>query len=80
MGRETPARRIKSESGVSRRLYDLRAEYVLLFINNPGCPMCREIHEAIEISPVLRRLIADGRLKVLAFSDILFLCRHRLRL
>ncbi|WP_347282136.1 DUF5106 domain-containing protein [uncultured Alistipes sp.] len=55
------------ESGVSRRLYDLRAEYVLLFINNPGCPMCREIHEAIEISPVLRRLIADGRLKVLAF-------------
>lgn len=54
-------------SGASRRLYDLRADYVLLFINNPGCPMCREIREAIGASPLLERMIADGQLKVLAF-------------
>lgn len=55
------------ESGVTRRLRDLRADYVLLFINNPGCPMCREIGDAIVASPFLGRLIAEGRLKVLAF-------------
>lgn len=30
-------------SGASGTLYGLKAEYVLLFINNPGCPMCRDI-------------------------------------
>ncbi len=53
-------------SGASGNLYGLRAEYVLLFINNPGCPMCREIREAITQSPMLTEMIERGRLKVLA--------------
>lgn len=53
-------------SGATGTLYDLRAEYVLLFINNPGCPMCREIREAISASPMLTELIEHGRLRVLA--------------
>lgn len=53
-------------SGASGTLYGLRAEYVLLFINNPGCGMCREIREAIVSSPMLSEMIERGRLKVLA--------------
>lgn len=53
-------------SGATGTLYGLRAEYMLLFINNPGCPMCREIREAISASPMLTELIEHGRLRVLA--------------
>lgn len=53
-------------SGATGTLYGVRAEYVLLFINNPGCPMCREIREAITASPMLTEMIERGRLKVLA--------------
>ena len=53
-------------SGATGTLYGLRAEYVLLFINNPGCPMCREIRKAISASPMLTELIEHGRLRVLA--------------
>lgn len=53
-------------SGATGSLYGLRAEYVLLFINNPGCPMCRDIREAISASPMLTELIEHGRLRVLA--------------
>lgn len=47
-------------------LYGLKADYVLLFFHNPGCPMCRTLTEQIKSSPLLARMIADGRLKVLA--------------
>ncbi len=53
-------------SGATGSLYELRAEYILLFINNPGCTMCREIREAITSSPMLTEMIERGRLKVLA--------------
>lgn len=53
-------------SGATGRLYDIRAEYMLLFINNPGCPMCRQIREAIVSSPMLSEMQERGRLKVLA--------------
>lgn len=53
-------------SGATGTLYGIQAEYVLLFINNPGCAMCREIREAISASPMLSELIERGRLKVLA--------------
>ncbi len=53
-------------SGATGTLYNLKAEYVLLFINNPGCPMCRDIREAITSSPMLSMMIERGQLKVLA--------------
>ncbi len=53
-------------SGAVGSLYGLSADYVLLFINNPGCPMCREIREAIQASPMLTERIERGALKVLA--------------
>lgn len=53
-------------SGGTGTLYGLRAEYVLLFITNPGCPMCREVREAIEESPMCSELVEQGRLQILA--------------
>lgn len=53
-------------SGETGTLYGLEAEYVLLFINNPGCPGCRQIRETILASPMLTEMIERGRLKVLA--------------
>lgn len=51
-------------------MYDIRAEYLLLFINNPGCNMCKTVREAISASPMLNELIERGKLKVLAlFPD-----------
>lgn len=52
--------------GSSRRLYDLVADYVLLFIYNPGCAMCQQLREAIVSSPMLNELTERGELKVLA--------------
>ena len=46
-------------------LYDIHAEYTLLFISNPGCPMCRDIREGITNSPMLNEMQEQGRLKVL---------------
>lgn len=53
-------------SGAQGTLHGIKAEYTLLFINNPGCEMCREIREAISGSPMLSEMIENGRLKVLA--------------
>lgn len=53
-------------SGATGTLYDVKAEYTLVFINNPGCAMCKEIREAIGASPMLTEMIERGRLKVVA--------------
>lgn len=53
-------------SGATGTLYGVKAEYVLLFINNPGCAMCKEIREQIVTSPMLSEMIERGRLKVVA--------------
>ena len=62
--------RYTTADGATRRMYDIRAEYLLLFINNPGCNMCKTVREAISASPMLNELIERGKLKVLAlFPD-----------
>ncbi|MEG1622553.1 MAG: DUF5106 domain-containing protein [Alistipes sp.] len=53
-------------SGKQASLYALQSDYVLLFIHNPGCPMCREICEQIIASAPLSALIEQGKLCVLA--------------
>lgn len=70
IGRPANDFRYTLASGASGHLYGVYAEYVLLFINNPGCPMCKQIREAICASPMLNEMIERGRLKVLAlFPD-----------
>ena len=51
--------------GRTSRLYELGAEHILIFISNPGCPMCRDVSEQIQSSPLMNELIERGTLKVL---------------
>jgi hypothetical protein len=53
-------------SGATGTLYGLKAPYTLVFLNNPGCPACRETMGQILASPMLTALIDDGTIKVLA--------------
>ncbi len=53
-------------SGRTYNLYSLKADFILIYINNPGCPMCRLLQQQIEDSPLLNQLIDSGVLKVLA--------------
>lgn len=54
------------KSGATGTLYGIKARYVLLFINNPGCPACKQLREQISASPMLTDLINQGVVKVLA--------------
>ncbi|MDR0907093.1 MAG: DUF5106 domain-containing protein [Rikenellaceae bacterium] len=53
-------------SGAQGKLYGIKAPYTLIFINNPGCPACRETTEQIEATPYLKAMINDRTLVVLA--------------
>lgn len=52
--------------GRSGRMYAIEAEYLIIFINNPDCPACKEIREQIGASPMLSEMIERGIMKVLA--------------
>lgn len=52
-------------SGRTSRMHDIESDYLLLFISNPGCPMCRDVRDQIAASPMLNELAERGRLKVL---------------
>ena len=53
-------------SGATGTLYGIKAPYTLVYINNPGCPACRETMMQVTGSPFLMRLIDEGTLVVLA--------------
>ncbi|MBO5771395.1 MAG: DUF5106 domain-containing protein [Alistipes sp.] len=53
-------------SGRSGSLYGLKCDFVLLYINTPGCPMCRDIQADLLASPIVERFIKSGKLKILA--------------
>lgn len=51
--------------GTTRRLAQIKAPYTLLFISNPGCPMCGEVTRALTASPMLSEMIEREELMVL---------------
>lgn len=53
-------------SGKKMRLYDLDADYILIFFNNPDCTACAEETEFMRQSPVINQMVEDGKLKILA--------------
>ncbi|WP_291529013.1 DUF5106 domain-containing protein [Bacteroides sp. UBA939] len=55
-----------SASGKSGTLYSLKAEYTLLFFNNPGCQACGESIEEIKWASAINKEMAAGKLKILA--------------
>jgi len=52
--------------GKQSDLYDLRSEYVLLYINNPGCGDCKRVEKLLEENLAIGKLIANKRLTVLS--------------
>lgn len=69
----------ETADGRSVRLADIRGEWTLLLFYEPGCPDCARVERHIDTSPVLRPLIRDGRLAVVACyadSDLAAWRRH----
>lgn len=51
-------------SGRTITLYGIDSAYTLLFISNPGCPMCRAVKEDILSSQMLSDMVLEGELQV----------------
>ena len=47
-------------------LYEIEAEYLLVFFHNPNCGICAETKEKLSKSEVVGRMIDAGKLKVFA--------------
>lgn len=45
-------------------LYDVQAEYTLLYFANPDCPVCAKLTDSLKVSPTVQRLLKGGRMKV----------------
>lgn len=54
------------KDGSKGSLYGLKAAYTLVFINNPGCTMCRTVKDELESSEYLMELVAEGKMQILA--------------
>lgn len=54
------------KSGRTRNLYSLKSDFVVVYINNPGCGMCRDITKAMQESPIINDCLQKGTLKILA--------------
>ncbi len=67
-------------NGQEKTLYETQGEYLLLYINNPGCEACATYLQELKDAPIVERMIEDGRLTVLAFypdEDLAEWSRHR---
>lgn len=53
-------------NGKQNNLYNVKAPYTLLFINNPGCHACSETIEALKSSPSICQAAAQKSLKILS--------------
>jgi hypothetical protein len=53
-------------SGAQGSLYQLKAEYLLLFINNPGCQACTETIEGLKNAPIINQLLQEKKLVLLS--------------
>lgn len=54
-----------TSSGKQGTMYALRSEYLLIYINNPGCHACGEITEELKHSEIVQQLLANKRLTIL---------------
>lgn len=54
------------KSGAKGRLYQLTTDYILLFINNPGCHACSETIQALKVCPTINDLLNRKKLSLLS--------------
>lgn len=53
-----------TSSGKQGTLYNVSAEYTLVYINNPGCHACGEITEGLKQSVIIQYLLSEKRLAI----------------
>lgn len=53
-------------TGKQHTLGNIRTDYTLIFFNNPGCEACAATLGGLKSSPVIGRLLEEGRLTILA--------------
>lgn len=53
-------------SGAQGTLYQLKADYILLFINNPGCQACSDMIEGLKNAPIVNQLLKEKKLILLS--------------
>ncbi len=59
---------VKEASGGNRikgSLYSIKADYTLIFFNNPDCFSCADIKEMLKTNPAVKSLTGNGRMKIL---------------
>ena len=49
-----------------RQMYEIKADYLILYFNNPECPACKEMRDVLAKSEVIGLNVKSGRLKVLS--------------
>lgn len=47
-------------------LYGIKADYTIIFFNNPDCPACAQMLKELSQAPLVQRMVEQGRLAVLA--------------
>lgn len=53
-------------SGRVGNLHSLKADFIILYFNNPDCPMCRQITASLRESPLISSLQREGKLQILS--------------
>lgn len=53
-------------NGKRMTLNELKADYVLLYLNDPECSACRQVKESLESSEIINRWRKSGRMKILS--------------
>lgn len=54
------------KSGTQGTLYQLNTEYILLFINNPGCHACSETIGQLQAATTINKLLREKRITILS--------------
>ncbi len=57
---------ITPKDKAARHLKDLKADYILIYFNNPDCESCEKVKERLANSELINQLINDQKLIVLA--------------
>ena len=65
LGRVANDFRYTLASGQSAMMSDIEADYLLLFISNPGCAMCGDVKAQMQSSTLITDLVKRGSLSIL---------------
>jgi hypothetical protein len=52
--------------GNVKRMYEIKANFLLLYFNNPECEACKEMKESLSQSTIINQKLKTGELKVLS--------------